>query len=429
MAVITYKPWVNQTRGVGQTYVHASTADIRVVLAGRQSGKTMTGIAEIAQWALEAPGQILWWVAPNYRVKDKPWRDLKAHVPKELYKTNETELRMDLQNGSSIWIKSADAKESLVSERLHGLVGDEAGQWRSDVWYMGLMPMFNTTKLRALFIGTPRGRNWFYELWLRGTANGVVGEPRVTEEEIDGETVRVSYQSFHWTSYDSPYRNLAVISEARRNSPQDLFAQEYLAEPIDNVRGVFRGVRAAIKGLSLPTESNYLGVDLARKLDFSAFALMNTKREVYHIERSQEDWPVQTQRVAAMAFKNNARIIVDATGVGDPISQSLRSSGLRVEDVILSNEGKRNIIDALRLAFEQGSISIPDDEDLIDELEAYEYEVLPSGALRYSAPEGKHDDMVIAVALANWGARGVPIGGSKSVTHYYLPRQRGFVSL
>ena len=74
--------------------------------------------------------------------------------------------------------------------------------------------------------------------------------------------------------------------------------------------------------------------------------------------------------------------------------------------------------------------SIPDDELLIDELESYEYEVLPSGALRYAAPEGKHDDMVIAVALANWGARMVPLGYSnKPVTHRYLPRGDGFVNL
>ena len=433
MPTITYKPWANLEKHVGQAYVHASTADIRVVMAGRQSGKTITGIAEISDWALSKSDQILWWVAPNYKVKDKPWRDLKAHIPKDLYSTNETELRMTLKNGSIIWIKSADAPDSLVSERLDGLVGDEGGQWKSTVWYMGLMPMFNTTKMRALFIGTPRGRNWFYELWMRGRPQGQFSDKPVVIEEIipgpDGEDQRVqmTYQSFHWTSYDSPYRNLSVLSEARRSSPQDLFAQEWLAEPIENAQGVFRGVRQRVKAAFMaPSQTNFLGVDLARKHDFSAFALMNTNREVFHIERSQADWPVQKQRIAYLAFKHNAKVIIDATGLGDPIAQDLRSSGLQVEEMILSNEGKRNIIDALRLGFESGSLTIPSDDDLLDELEAYEYEVLPMGGLRYSAPEGKHDDMVIALALANWGARSIPLGYSnQSVTHRYLPRTRG----
>lgn len=431
MAVINYMPWANREKQVGQGYVHASRAEIRIVMAGRQSGKTVTGIAEISDWGMRDPNQILWWVVPNYQVKDKAWRDLKSHMPKEVVaKTNETQLRMELKNGSLIKIMSADGTDSLVSEKLHGLVGDEAGQWKSAVWYQGLLPMFNTTKLRVLFIGTPRGRNWFYDIWQRGRVNGQFSEqPINVVEDIEGTRVQTTYQSFHWTSYDSPYKNLAVLSEARRTSPQDLFAQEYLATPIENVRGVFKNIRSAIK-TSVPTDMNFLGVDLARKHDFSAFALMNTRREVYHIERSQEDWPVQTQRLVAMAFKNNARLTVDATGLGDPISQNLRESGLRVEDVLFSNEGKRNVIDALRLAFETGSIGIPNDEDLIDELESYEYEVLPSGALRYSAPDGKHDDLVIAVGLANWGARSIPLGyTNKSVTHRYLPRQSGYVPL
>ena len=422
MPVIHYMPWANKEKQVGQAYVHASTADIRVVMAGRQSGKTMTGVAEIAEWAMLSSGQIYWWLAPSYKVKDKPWRDLKAHIPKELVaKTNETELRIDLKNGSSIWIKSADAPESLVSEKLHGLVGDEAGQWKSEVWYMGLLPMFNTTKLKALFIGTPRGRNWFYELWLRGRSNE--GKPVAYEG--------VTYQSFHWTSYDSPYRNLAVLAEARRSSPQDIFAQEFLAEPIENARGVFRNIRAAIRGnAAAPTDVNWLGVDLARKHDFSCYIGLNTRKETFHVERSQEDWPLQVQRIAALAFKTNSRSIVDATGEGDPIAQFLKNAGVAVEEVVLSGTKKKMVIDALRLAFETGAITIPDDPDLIDELESYEYEVLPSGELRYSAPDGKHDDMVIALGLANWGARGIPVGySSKTVTHRYLPRASGWVNL
>lgn len=404
-------------------------------MAGRQSGKTMTGIAEIVLWGMSEPDQILWWVCPNYKVKDKAWRDLKAHVPKHVLDgaPREQELRIPLKNGSCIWIKSADAPDSLVSEKLHGLVGDEAGQWKSAVWYQGLLPMFNTTKIRVLFIGTPRGKNWFHELWLRGRDSGAYSpKPIAFRDEIDGQVVEATYHSFHWTSYDSPYKNLSVLAEARRSSPHDLFAQEYLADPIDNVRGVFKNVRAAVSlHRALPTDMNWLGVDLARKLDFSAYVGINTKREVFHVERSQEGWVEQVRRLAALCFQVNASANVDATGVGDPVVAFMKESGIHVrEEVNLTNKTKEQFINALRLSFEDGSITIPDDPDLIDELESYEYEILNSGKIRYSAPENKHDDLVIALALANWGARSIPMGQrTKPVTHRYLPRVNGYVNL
>lgn len=402
-------------------------------MAGRQSGKTMTGVAEICLWAQQEWDQVLWWVAPNYKVMDKPYRDIKAHLPPGIVRKSpeRDNPRFELKNGSVIYIKSADAPDSLVSEKLHGIVGDEAGQWKSTVWYMGLLPMFNTTKMRALFIGTPRGRNWFYDLYMRGRVNGQFSEdPIKVEEVIDGQVISMTYHSFHWTSYDSPYKSLEVLSEARRTSPQDLFAQEYLAEPIENAQGVFKNVLDRVKGVSGPTTINWLGVDLGQIHDFSAFALINSNREVFHIERSQAEYPVQKQRIAALALKYNARIVIDATGLGKPVSQDLRASGLSVEEVTFSNEKKSDVINAARVAFETAAITIPNDPDLQDELIAYEYTVLPSGAIRYSAPEGKHDDLVVAVALANWGARSIPMGyGNTPTIIRYLPQTAGGVRL
>lgn len=403
------------------------------------SGKSLTGVSEIATWAMSEPDQILWWVTASLKTKDKAWRDLNDFIPKELVtKTNLVDLYIRLKNGSTIWIKSAEAPDSFISETLNGVVGDEFGQWKSDIWFRGLMPMFNTTKMRALFIGTPRGKNWAWELWRYGRdAKGdALMAPKIRAETLtlpDGtkREVQMSYESFHWTSYDSPYAKLAVLEEARRSVSRDLFAQEWLAEAIDNAAGVFRNVRTAIKNAFVePDRMNWLGIDLARKHDFSAFVVMNAKREIVHVERSQADWAVQKSRIAALAFRYNANIVIDATGLGDPVAQDLRDSGFRVEDVVLSNASKSNIVDALRLAFEQGAITIPDNTDLISELEAYQYEVLAGGKLRYSAPEGQHDDLVIATALAHWGARSVPMTYSMSnVRRSYMPRNPGSVSI
>ena len=76
---------------------------------------------------------------------------------------------------------------------------------------------------------------------------------------------------------------------------------------------------------------------------------------------------------------------------------------------------KETIITNLRLAFENSTIGIPDDQVLIDELEAYEYEILPSGRLSYGAPEGKHDDTVIALALDKLKEHGAKHGLGKNL--------------
>lgn len=363
-------------------------------MAGRQSGKTKTGIAEICIDAMAYGGHIDWWIAPNYKVKDKPWRELLEFLPKQAIKKKwENELRILLTNGSEILVKSADAPDSLVSEGLHFAVCDEAGQWKETAWTMGVRPMFTATHGRAMLLGTPRGKNWFHRIWLLGR----------------GKDRDSSYESFHWKTEDSPFSDPKDIAEARKNLPADIFKQEYEADPLDNSGGVFKNVRSCI--VTAPAKADgftVIGADLARKNDFSAFVPMNSQRRALFVERSQEDWPLQKQRLAALAFQMNfARLVVDSANVGDVVVQDLREAGLAVEAVPTNSTTiKRSIIDNLRLAFEQATVQIPHDDVLIGELEAYSYEVLPSGQIRYSAPEGQHDDTVIALALALWGQRG-----------------------
>jgi len=410
-ASIEYKPWYNAERLTGQTRVHQSKARFRTVVAGRQSGKTMVGIAEIVEDALANQNHINWWISPNYRVKDRAWRGLLAHIPRELIvKKNEAELRIRLTTGSEIFVKSADAPDSLVSEGLHFAVCDEAGQWKESAWTMGIRPMFTATHGRALLIGTPRGRNWFYRLYQMGGRDP-------------------DYESFHWKTEDSPFSDRKDLAEARKNLPTDIYLQEYEANPLDNASGVFRNVRACVRIQPAQADQfTVIGADFARKRDFSAFIPVNSSRQALYVVRSQEDWPVQKARLTALAVQNNfARIIGDESSVGDPIIQELRETGLTVEGLNTNGPIKRTIIENLRLAFEQSTITIPPDDVLIDELESYGYEMLPSGALRYAAPQGKHDDCVIALALGVWGQRASMgmVAGRLAARTSYMGRSTG----
>jgi terminase large subunit-like protein len=365
-------------------------------MAGRQSGKTLVGIAEICMAAMENR-RMCWWISPNYKVKPRAWRGLLEFLPPEVVdKKNETESYVRLINGSEIWVKSADAPDSLVSESLDFAVADEAGQWKPTAWYQGILPMFAARpEARAILIGTPRGKNWFHRVWLQGL----------------GANKDADYDSFHWKSEDSPYVSKSFLDEQRRNVPQDTYLQEYEANPLDNAKSVFRHFRQCIRLYPmLPDQFMCLGVDVARKVDFSAVIAMNGKKQVTEIERFQDDWPEQERKVVTASFRNSfARGIVDATGEGDVFIAHLREKGMQVEEFIFSNASKARLIQNLVVDFEQSQISIPNHEQLIAELDAYEYEYdEDTRKLTYGAPDGQHDDLVIALALAAWGQRGVP---------------------
>ena len=403
-AQIEYAPWRDSSKGVGQWFVHQSTARFRALMAGRQSGKSLTGIAEISIDAMAYPGHINWWIAPSYKVKDRAWRGLLEFIPKAVIrKKNETENKLILVNSSEISVKSAEAPDALESEALNFAVCDEAGQWKEDAWARGIRPMFTATQGKAMLIGTPRGKNWFYRLWMMGwrTDCAACAKDRTRCSLHDAD-----YESFKWRSEDSPFSDAKDLAEAKRNLPSDIYKQEYEADPLDNSSGVFRNVRSCIRTHATTDPMMVIGADFARKHDFSCFIPMNTARQALAVHRTQNDWPLQKQQIAALVVHHNfARIVADEAGLGDPVVSQLREAGFQVEGVNTNGAMKETIITNLRLAFENNAIGVPDDEVLIDELESYEYEILPSGRLSYHAPEGKFDDTVIALALALWGQR------------------------
>lgn len=396
-AEIAYEPWYNREKRVGQALIHQSSARFRILMAGRQSGKTRSGIAEICADVMENDHHVAWWVCPNYMVKDTAWRAIEAHLPPQIVKNKSAQQnpRFELNNGSVIFVRSADSPESLVSASLDFVVCDEAGQWKESAWEQGVSPMLVARpNARAFLIGTPRGKNWFHRMWLKG-APGPLKDP--------------NYESFHWKTEDSPYATREYLFERRANMPGDLYLQEFEASPLENASSVFRHFRQCVRTMPMAADAlTVLGVDLARKLDFSAIVAMNSKRQVTEIQRFQEDWPLQLRRIASTSFRLHfARCVVDATGEGDVVVSQLRDSGLQVEGYVLSTQSKQRLIDNLRIDLEQSRLSIPNDATLLAELEAYQYQYDDeTRKYKYSAPEGQHDDLVIALALAAWGQRG-----------------------
>lgn len=177
---------------------------------------------------------------------------------------------------------------------------------------------------------------------------------------------------------------------------------------------VFRGVEKCVKGqLSKPQiDCHYvLGVDVAKYKDFMVVVVLDlTNFHVVYFDRwNKLEYEYGKKKVEAIAKSyNDAFIIADATGVGDPFVEALKRDEFAVQPFVYTNKSKQNLIENLAIKIEQGAISFPSIEQLILELTSFTYEYLPGGTIRYNAPDGSFDDCVNALALAVHGAGHYP---------------------
>ncbi len=195
----------------------------------------------------------------------------------------------------------------------------------------------------------------------------------------------------------------------RRGLPERVFAQEIEAAFLDDAGGVFRRVMDCATATEAQPEQGHqylFGVDWARTNDWTVVTVIDatTKRMVYMDRFNQIDYRLQVSRLKALAERYQPdAIIAEANSMGGPLVETLQWEDLPVQPFTTTNATKAAIIDGLALAFERGELTILNDATLINELQAYESERLPSGLIRYSAPEGMHDDCVMSLALAWYG--------------------------
>ena len=148
---VTTEP-INLRWAQGQVY--SSEKRFRVLVAGRRFGKSYLSCVELVRGAIEKPGETFFYCAPTYRMaKDIAWRALKKLVPKVWIKTkNETDLRIELINGSTIELKGTENAMALRGRSLSGVVLDEAAFMDPEVWFEVIRPALADKRVgRCLF--------------------------------------------------------------------------------------------------------------------------------------------------------------------------------------------------------------------------------------------------------------------------------------
>jgi phage FluMu gp28-like protein len=297
-------------------------------------------------------------------------------------------------NDSYIDFRSADTPETMEGFGYDKFFINEAGIVLRDkyLWDNAIRPMFWDYPSSGVIGGTPKGKGVFYELAQRGK------DPNQPE-----------YEFFTFTPFDNPYIQKDIVEEDMKSMPERVIRQEIYAEFLDDSGVVFRGIGEIAD--SEPTKPNpdhiySMGVDLARVQDYTVIAVYDkiTNKQVYQARFNQLEWPYQKSRIAETAkHYNNATVVMDTTGLGDPIYNDLTRDGVGIVSYKFTNESKKLLIEKLSNWIELKRVHILNIEETKKEFTNFTYDISEAtGRVHYEAPSGFHDDIVIAHALAVW---------------------------
>lgn len=384
---------INASPHPGQRMVHLHDARFKVLAAGRRWGKTRLGVNECLDIA--GQGGRAWWVAPNYKMSEVGWRPLRRIGQRIGAEVRKVDRQVILANGGEVSVRSADNPDTLRGEGLDFVVVDECAFVPEEAWTEALRPALSDRQGRAIFISTPKGRNWFWRLWQRGQVN-------------DPE-----WMSWRLPTSDNPYIPQAEIDAARASLPELTFRQEYLAEFLEGEGTVFRNIAACIHAPDATPKDHeghriIIGVDWGKQADYTAISVgcADCRREVWRDRFNQIDYTFQRGRLRSICDRwSPVGILAESNAMGEPIIEELQREGLPVQGFATTAGTKPPLIENLALALERGEWQFQPDPIWTAELEAYERTVQPeTGRSKYGSPSGLHDDTVMARALMLWHA-------------------------
>lgn len=393
---------------LAQQEIVASPARFKVLACGRRFGKTAVAVHLLCMALME--GRLAAYFAPTFRMGAEVWRELHRTLRPLIDRAREKEWRIELTTGGVYegWSLANGSGEMARGRKYHFVVIDEAALLDSaEVWHGAIRPLLTDYAGGALFCSTPRGRNWFWQLYLQGLSADFP-----------------AWQSWHFPTTANPHIDPAEVEAARQGMPERFFRQEYLAEFLDDGGTVFRNVpqvcrlqpllpasAASRSDADAEEQACFFGVDWGKDEDYTCISVMTRAGQQLWLERfNQIGWAVQRGRLAALYERFRPLLILaEENSIGSVNIEALQADGLPVRGFLTTSRSKGPLIEHLALALEQGAVALLNDETLRHELLAYEVRRTAYG-WAYSAPPGGHDDTVMATALSWWAAR--RFGGS-----------------
>lgn len=347
-----------------QQDVYSDPTRFKVVAAGRRTGKSRLAAWLLIINALQTDRGQVFYVAPTQgQARDIMWQTLLELGHPVIVGSHINNLQIKLVNGATVSLKGADRPETMRGVSLKFLVMDEYADMKPDVWEQILRPALADQKGSALFIGTPMGRNHFYELYKYA-------------ELGDDPT----YKGWHFTSYDNPLLDSAEIDMAKKSMSSYAFRQEFMASFEARGSEMFREDWVHF-GEEPDDGEYYIAVDLAgfeevnkkrtknSKLDETAIAVVKVGTDGWYVDNIIHGrWSLDETATKIFQAVRDYRPVsvgiergIAKQAVMSPLLDLMKRYGsfFRVEELTHGNKKKTDrVMWALQGRFENGYVSL-----------------------------------------------------------------------
>ena len=328
------------------------------------------------------------------------WAACKAYLAEPIgagvIRKNEIERLLEMPTGGRIRCKTAWDADSLRGDYADLLILDEYSLMKPSAWDEVGAPMLLDNDGDAVFIGTPQRKNHFHAAYVKAMGD---------------DTGR--WAAWRFTSHDNPYLSREALAEITADMTEDAYRQEIMAEFLDNEGAVFRNIGACMNARPSSPEAHsghrvVAGVDWGKQNDYTTISLgcAECRVELARDRFNRIDYAIQRGRLASLVLPwNVTTILAESNAMGQPNLEMMQREGLPVKAFETTSATKPPLIENLALVLERAEWQFQADPVWTAELEAYERRVnANTGRSSYSAPEGVHDDTVMARALMTWEA-------------------------
>ena len=303
------------------------------------------------------------------------------------FQHNDSKLTLTLINDVQIVFKSGGKPDNLYGEDVYAVVLDEATRMREEAFFAVRTTVSYTGGLIRV-IGNVKGRkNWAY---------------RMARKAESGEKGLAHFVITAHDAIEAGILKQEEIDSARRDLPENIFNELYMAVPGEDEGNPFRieHIRACIGPISRKRPKAW-GWDLAKSVDWTVGVGLDQGARVCRFRRFQKPWLDTIREIREETGK--CRAYVDSTGVGDPVLEGLQEDGgSNFEGFKFTGLSKQQLLEGLAVGIQKVEIGFPENSREIpiqSELEMMEYLYTRNG-VKYSAPPGLHDDCVIGLGLS-----------------------------
>ena len=365
------------------------------VCVGRQFGKSLLAMNALLYWALNNPKSTCCYLSLYNSFLEYTMYQMAESAGDIIKSKNIMAKRIVLNNGSEILFKSAENPEAMRGYTYDYAVWDEAAFIKDEVLKV-IRPTLAVHGKKCLIVSTPYIKNWFYDFHQMGYDDN-----------------HPEYISFKGTSVDNPFFPIAELAAAEATMPMDAVRQEYYAEFSESGGGVFTGFHEHTSLMEYHSEEFneriYVGVDIAvagkDSSDWTVCVAMNAAGDIINVDR-WKDGNTSSQITRIKAFCSNYDIHRGFIEINQErgIWQNVMPEYPTMRDWTTTRKNKPLMIQNLKNDIEKGKLRLPSkslDPIFFTEFGNYTQEQKAGGYISYGAPDGHHDDTVIATALAN----------------------------